>query len=230
MTIFVLITILLIIYLLIKKKIIFLLQLFLIPILIYFLSYTPFFFGNHVAPGKSSVIDSFVELQRQMWWYHTNLRATHPYQSRPEQWTLNLRPVWLYVDYKGNSVSNIYTLESPLIAWFGLASVFLVFYELLKRFSIPKFLVLSGYSIFIFFGFISPRIMFNYHYLPSTAFLTIALGLTLNEILKFEKGKFYLAAIIFLFIILFIYFYPLWTGIYIPTDFSNSHFWLKSWK
>ncbi|MDQ3098950.1 MAG: phospholipid carrier-dependent glycosyltransferase [bacterium] len=80
-------------------------------------------------------------LQKQMWWYHTNLKATHSYQSQWWMWPLDLRPVWFYVQYcspedaKGNALNSlrckesfarngtdrtfadIYTMGNPAIFW-----------------------------------------------------------------------------------------------------------------
>lgn len=219
-----------VISLLIHRRIIFLLQLFLIPAIIYFAAYFPFFLQKHSPPGQNlSNLQTFIGLQKQMYWYHTRLTATHPYQSRPEQWVLDLRPVWLFVDYRVNTIASIYTLENPLIAWFGLFSVFYLLFQFLKKRSLTYLLAPLFYFGFFILWIRSPRIMFNYHYLASTAFLAIALGFTLNE-LRNRKNTIVLFAFLLLLVALFIYFYPLWTGIHIPKNFSDSHFWLQSWK
>src|SRR5581483_1382303 len=135
---------LLILFILKEKKIYerlkFLFFLLIIPASIYLGSYIPFFLGHHAPPQTNySNLQTFVELQKQMWWYHTNLRATHPYQSTPIQWIFNIRPVWLFVDYKQNLrsddlkqnlVSNIYTLDNPLIPILGIISIIFLFYKL----------------------------------------------------------------------------------------------------
>lgn len=211
-----------------------------IPGLIYLLSYTPFFLNNHVPPNTSySKVQSFVELQRQMWWYHTNLKATHPYQSTPGDWVFNLRPVWLFIDYEQslrsdglqqNSIASIYTLSNPLFAWGGLVSILYLCFRFVKRKTLGVGIVLLSYFGFFLPWMSSPRIMFNYHYLASSAFLAIALGFTLNELMNSKNGKIYLFIFLLLLISLFIYFYPVWTGIHIPKDFYEQHFWLKTWK
>lgn len=202
-----------------------------IPLVIYLTSYTPFFLGHHNPPEQNlNNFQTFIGLQQQMWWYHTRLTATHPYQSTPIQWILDLRPVWLYVDYKLNTVANIYTLENPLFAWFGFASMLFLIHELFKKFSLSKFLIVFCYFFFFIFWIKPPRIMFNYHYLASSAFLAIAIGFTLNKLNELKNGRIMFIIFFLLLIISFIYFYPLWTGIPIPKDFSDSHFWLQSWK
>lgn len=201
-----------------------------IPLVIYLASYTPFFLGKHIPPGTNfSNTQSFMELQRQMWWYHTRLKATHPYQSTLKDWLFNLRPVWLYVNYEKETISSIYTLGNPLFAWGGLASIIFLTFRFIKKKSLNIGIVLISYFGFFLLWVFSPRIMFNYHYLASSAFLAIALGFTLNELLN-KKQRFLVFSFLILLFSLFVYFYPLWTGIYITKDFYESHFWLKSWK
>ncbi len=69
--------------------------------------------------GCKRLISHFSELHHQIWWYQTNLTATHPFQSRPLQWFLDLRPVWFYVSYTDNTIANIYTQGNPFLFWFG---------------------------------------------------------------------------------------------------------------
>lgn len=202
-----------------------------IPFILYLASYIPFFLQKHTPPGTNfSNLQTFTELQQQMWWYHTTLKATHAYQSTPVQWVFDLRPVWLYVNYQGNQIANIYTLDNPFVSWFGILSILWLIYELFKKFSFPKFFVAFSYLSFFIFWVHSPRVMFNYHYLASTAILSIALGVILNELLKLKQGKSLFIVCLFLLVSSFIYFYPLWTGVHVPVDFSNHYFWLKSWK
>ena len=54
-------------------------------------SYIPFFCAGHS-------VHQFGELQRQMWHYHTTLKATHSYSSRAWEWPIGRGQVWCYVD------------------------------------------------------------------------------------------------------------------------------------
>lgn len=205
--------------------------LFVIPLLIYLLSYVPFFLQKHSPPYSNfSNTKSFVELQKQMYWYHTNLRATHPYQSRPQDWVLNLKPVWIFTESRNNLVSNIYALGNPLFMLGGLVSIVILIYGYLKKRRFNLFFVLLSYFFFFIPWIFSPRIMFNYHYLLSSAFLAIAQGVVLFKFLENKSLKsitfFYLIAISFL----FFYFYPLWTGVFVDKSLYDSYFWLKSWR
>lgn len=203
----------------------------LIPVTIYLISYLPFFTGKHVPPNTNlTIVQTFKELQQQMYWYHTNLRAEHSYQSKPIQWVLNLRPVWFYVDYKDNTIANIYTLGNPVFMWLGLSSIIFLILEFIKKKSSNIGIVLLGYFGFFVPWIFSPRIMFHYHYLASATFLAIATGYMISKIKDRKLG--YVFSILFLsaLVVSFIYFFPLWIGIHVPKNLSDSYFWINSWK
>jgi dolichyl-phosphate-mannose--protein O-mannosyl transferase len=203
----------------------------LIPLLIYLSSYLPFFTGKHVPPGTNqSTYQTFIDLQQQMYWYHTNLKATHTYQSKPIRWVFNLRPVWLYVDYKPDSIANIYTLGNPIFMWLGVISIIFLILEFIKKKALSIGIVTLGYFGFFLPWIESPRIMFHYHYLPSVPFLAIAIGYTINKVLENSTTRI-LGILFLIFLILsFIYFFPLWTAIHVPLPIYNTYFWIPSWK
>lgn len=179
---------------------------------IYILSYSQYFWlGGSLA--------NFWELQKQMWWYNTNLTATHTYQSSWWTWPLLIRSVWYYVDYQKQAIANIYALGNPILWWLGIPAIF---YTLYKR----KWFIVIGYLTFWLPWARAPRIMFLYHYLPSVPFLCMALAYTLSQV----KNKYLTVGICGLVIVAFVYFYPLWTGILVSKDFVNQYFWLPSWR
>lgn len=202
-----------------------------IPATVYLISYLPFFAEKHIPPNTNyTVVESFRELQQQMYWYHTRLVAEHSYQSKPYQWVFNLRPVWLYVDYKGESIANIYTLGNPIVMWIGIFGVIYMIFDFIKKRSQNTGIILLAYFGFFVPWIFSPRIMFHYHYLASSVFLTIALAYTLINLRSTKLGNVALKLFIGVLILSFIYFSPLWTGIHIPQNWYNSYFWISSWK
>jgi dolichyl-phosphate-mannose--protein O-mannosyl transferase len=71
----------------------------------------------------------------------------------------------------------------------------------------------------------SPRIMFLHHYLPSLAVLTVILGAWLA---KFSRKTVVLT--VALIVIVFLFFYPINTGIPLSSDWLKYWFWLSSWR
>ncbi len=87
-----------------------------LPLLIYVGSYLQMF-----LQGKD--LAYFYELHQQIFWYQLHLDAKHPYQSKPLEWVLDLRPVWYFVEYfPNNTRADIYNTGNPLIYWGGLAA------------------------------------------------------------------------------------------------------------
>lgn len=189
-----------------------------IPIAVYISSYGIMFKTGHTW-------ENFVEVQKQMWWYHTNLVAEHPYTSPAWSWPLLIRPIYLYDGQEVNGqVARIYAFGNPAVFWFGLFSIILGFLISAKeKFKRLGFVIFS-YLILFLPWIASPRIMFLYHYLPSIPFLAIASGFVLR---RFPKSIPYFLVPSAL---LFVYFYPHWIGLRIPVWLDNSYYWFSSWR
>lgn len=189
----------------------------LIPPAIYLISYTPYFLIGY----KWS---DFVELHRQIWWYQTNLKATHDYSSPWWSWPLNLHPVWYFVDYQGDKIANIFASGNPAVFWIGLVSVLLTGWEAMKKKSVNLFMILLGFFIFWLPWAVSPRIMFLYHFSPSVPFITLALGHQLGLGLKYKKSRKLVIILLGLMFVSFLLIYPFLTGIPIPKNLINLFF------
>lgn len=192
---------------------------FVLPPLVYLASYYHFFVSGHN-------FKTFIDLQKQMWWYHTRLDATHAYTSPWWSWPLMLRPIWLYTSSSAfGKVSNIYAMGNPIVFWFGLVSaiVSLVWAYVYKYKKLG--LVLFGYFVFFVSWAASPRIMFLYHFLPSTAFMSILAGVVLRKI-----RLLYALAILLTALCVLVYFYPHLTGMAVPISLDKSYYWISSWR
>ncbi len=201
------------------KNLLLLLLTFSIIPLIYILSYSPYFY-------LGGSWKNFMELQNQMWWYNTTLKATHTYQSSWWTWPIMLRPVWYFVDYAGNTIANIYGMGNPILWWLGIPAIIYTFYSSLKTRSWRLWIIITGFLIFWLPWARAPRIMFLYHYLPSIPFLCIALAYCLSKI----SNKYLTFGILGLVFISFAYFYPHWVGIHLPKTLVNQYFWFPSWR
>lgn len=202
-----------------KKKIsVGLLWFLFLPPVIYLVSYAPMFWTGHN-------LSIFWEMQKQMWWYHTGLEATHPYTSSWWSWPLMIRPIYLYTSEEiGGWVARIYAMGNPFVFWFGLVSVVASFvYAFIGR-SKKLALVVFSYLIFFVPWAASPRIMFLYHYLPSLPFLAIASGFILR------KNPRLITPVLITMLVTFLYFYPHFAGLRIPLDLDTSYYWFSSWR
>lgn len=194
-----------------------------IPPLIYLLVYTPFF-----LQGRD--FSDFWDLQKQMYWYHTGLKATHPYQSLWYNWPLLVRPVWYFVDRKADLVANIYAMGNPIIFWFGIWALLAIVFKAVKERTFAFIYVVFLYLVFFVPWVVSPRIMFHYHYLPSLPFLAIIIALFFKQIWHEKWGRILTFSFVGLCTLSFLYFYPHWTAVHVPQWLYNSYFWLPSWR
>lgn len=189
-----------------------------LPFTVYLLSYLPMFTTGHT-------LTTWWGMQQQMWWYHTGLRATHPYSSPWWSWPFLIRPIYLYTSSEvGGMVSRIYAMGNPFVFWFGIASVAAcAVFSYLEKNKNLGFIIFS-YLIFFAPWALSPRIMFFYHYLPSIPFLAIAIGYVLRRTPKL------IFPYLTICLLMFVYFYPHWAGLQIPLWLDKSYYWISSWR
>ena len=215
---------------------------------IYLASYIPFFMLNHNY-GDQNNFSLFIELQKQMWWYHSNLVATHDYSSAAWSWPLNLYPVWYYVEYHSNGlVSNIFASGNPVLFWMGIGGVLITIYDFVLSFKKRKaevphqvgsatekqpisfsdrdrfLIVLLGFFVFWLPWIFSPRIMFLYHYSPSIPFLCLSLGYQVDLMLRLRKSRFIGFTILGLVFAGFLLVYPMITGIPLEREVFSKFF------
>lgn len=187
------------------------------PMLIYLLFYLPFFLLGHT-------FNQFIQLQQQMWWYHTGLKASHNYSSPWWSWPLNLYPVWYFVDYQKNTIANIFVSGNPAVFWLGSVSVVLTGLQVIKKRTFNLIILLLGLSVFWLPWAFSPRIMFLYHFSPSVPFLSLILGYQLNAELNNQKNIRLAVILLILMAISFFILYPILTGIPIPKELIGLFF------
>lgn len=196
----------------------------LLPALVYLAAYGPFFWTGHD-------IGQFIELQHQIFHYHTHLQATHAYQSRWWQWPLTLRPVWYYSNRTGETVANIYASgNTVLYCMFVPAVVWLASRWSRRRDPAAIVLVIGFFGQWLPWALV-PRIAFAYHFLPAVPFGCLAVSVALVEVFDSGRvGRALAVAYAALAIGFFAYFYPIYTAVPITPQALESRMWLSSWK
>lgn len=220
---------------------------FLIPPLIYIGAYFPIFTNSQIqqeyvqntfyqdrtpfsltnTDGKLGIIplDMFIDVQKQMWWYHTRLKATHPYSSMWYEWPFLIRPIYLYTsDEINGNVARIYAMGNPIVFWSGVVAIVTAIYFAFKEKNKKIGFIVFSYLVFFTPWAASPRIMFLYHYLPSIPFMAIAIAYLLRRYHNLIIPFFSLA------FVFFVYFYPHWAGLTIPLQLDASYYWFPSWR
>ena len=194
-----------------------------VPAIIYCLSYIPYGLSDGMTLRGGMLWDSryyriIWNNQTSMLSYHSKLVAEHPYSSWWYQWIVDGRPILYFNSYSGDMRSTFAAFGNPAVWWGGfIAMVILVSRTVRRR---------DGKALFILIGYLSQllpwvavsRIVFVYHYFPSTLFLVIALAYVFNALIDRGRGRFMQAIYGYTASagVVFAMFYPALTGVYAP--------------
>ena len=204
-----------------------------IPAAIYCLSYIPYGLAQGMAIGDGMLWDSeFYKIiwdnQVSMFEYHGKLVAEHPYSSQWWQWILDGRPILYVNDYDGLMRSSFSAFGNPVVWWGGFLAMIAVTIRMVKYRDGKAMFILIGYLSQLLPWVVISRIVFIYHYFPSTLFLVLALAHVFNTIYESGKGRYKLAVVGYTTAagVLFAAFYPALTGISVhQTYFRNFLRW-----
>ena len=206
-----------------------------VPLLIYYVSY--YAYGK--AEGMKGVgmffrreyLDIVLQNQEYMFSYHSGVDATHPYSSRWWQWIINGRPILYYLDYSGNEKSTIGAFLNPFLCWGGLAAMISMLWLWIKEKDRTARFIFLGYMAQLLPWVFVSRIVFEYHYFPSSVFLLLALGYVLDSLRRrCESWKWLLPAVAAVSIVLFAAYYPVVSGAWVSRDFAeNCLGWFATW-
>lgn len=199
----------------------------LIPIAIYLLSYIPYYI---VENAYIKDLKTFIEWQQQMYNYHHNLVATHPYSSMWYTWPITKQSILYWVGTTNSgAITRIALLGNPAIWWFSVPCMIFTLVAAIKSRKFEYwFLIIPIVSMMISYVGIS-RIMFLYHYFPILPFVM----LTIVAFIKWLSDKIKTDVFIYIFvaviIIVFIQFYPIYSGFPTSAQYIKELQWLKTW-
>jgi len=208
------------------------------PALVYYITYIPYGFASGMTVNGGMLWDpQFVEIvwnnQVVMFSYHSQLVAEHPFSSYWWQWILNIRPI-LYVNNSyGDLRATFGAFGNPIVWWGGFIAMIIMAVRVVRY--------RDGKALFILIGYLSQllpwvavtRILFIYHYFPSTLFIVLALAYIFNLVLQ-RDGKYSGKSVIVSYVaasgLLFAIFYPALSGQYMPKwYYSNFIRWFSTW-
>nr|MDD6336517.1 phospholipid carrier-dependent glycosyltransferase [bacterium] len=202
-----------------------------IPACIYYASYLPIL---RAQPGRG--LQYVWDAQINMYRYHSGLTATHPFQSPWYSWPLVIRPIWYYQGsgLPQGQVASIAAFGNPIIWWTGLAAVI---WGIVRVFShkgpapergVPFLLVSMAAQLAPWI--LVTRCVFIYHYFASVPFFMLLTVYLAREVMhKNPRGKWWVWGLVGLAAVLFIFFFPAWTGLPIPFGYSKMMRWMPTW-
>ena len=135
-------------------------------------------------------------MQQQMYHYHANLVATHPYASVWWQWPLLDKPILYYANYTHVMTphgecctSTIRAIPNPLVWWSGLVSVPAVAWLAWRERNKGYALLVVAY-LFQWLPWIrSPRLAFEYHFYPNLAIIILANAIVLQHVWNYGRDR-----------------------------------------
>ncbi len=206
--------------------------------IVYALAYIPHFIGLRdlqTLPPRPYTVSDVVEMQRNAFLYHANLKATHPYASAWWTWPLELRPPLYSAEYGGHGATStaamIYSLPNPLLLWPGLLCVPLVgVLAVLRRNRGYALVVLAYLMQWVPWAF-SPRIAFLYHFYVNIPLIAICNTVAMQWLLE-RRNVALVATVIAYFALVapaFIYFFPILSAIPILQTQWLQRLWLPTW-
>jgi len=196
----------------------------LIPFLIFFCVHLaiPFFKGRTIAD-----IWNITAFHIH---YHMTTTQTHHYTSPWWSWPIMSRPTWAFYKNHHGLVNGIIFIGNPVLFWSTPLSIGFVVWEFLKKRSMAAGIILLGFcSQWLFFSLATRMTFFHYFYL-AMPFAAMAMALLARRVwLKGKIGRSVVLVFLTLTVMMFVYWYPLLTGLSIPYKFYEQHMWFRSW-
>ncbi len=193
-----------------------------IPITIYVLSFIPFFIN-----GKIKDFNGFINWQKSMFNYHNDLKATHPYTSKWYTWPMTTNSLLFWTgSTPDNLITRIALLGNPLIFWVSIPCMLFVLIR--NRKFEYWFLIIVILCSYLPFAAIK-RIMFLYHYFPVLPFAILCIVAFMKWFCEKIHSNIPMYILVVGALIVFGLFYPIYSGLPITYEYSNSLKWLSTW-
>ena len=196
-----------------------------IPAAVYFITFLPYLFFQN----PHLTLWGLVPFQWKMYSDQLRVVGTHPYMSQWTQWPLMNRPIWYAFDTSGADYKRcVLLLGNPLVMWGGLLALVACAWGVIQQRSREGFLILVFYLGLLGSWILIPRrISFYYYYYPAGMVLSLACA----YVFQFVFGKVRWARWAFLGVAfgLFVYFFPVLSGIRIPSGNFRDYMWFNSW-
>lgn len=199
-----------------------------IPSALYLLSYIPFV----LIKGQNYGLIDILKNQRDMFDYHSQLKATHPFSSPWWSWPLNLRPIWLYTgsDLPAGQVSSIASFGNPAIWWAGIPAVLAAAGIAAVRRDRGMIVIFTGLACQYLPWALVPRVAFIYHFFSVVPFMVLSQVYVIKAAMeRWPWARYATYAYLCLAGVLFIVFYPLLSGLQLPETYIERLRWLESW-
>jgi len=202
----------------------------LLPLAVYWLTFTPAFFYTQDADPARSL--GFVAQHARMIALQDSVTEAHTYQSRWWQWMLNLRPTWFLYEVTDGARRGVILLGNPLTMIMGLPALAWCLWAAVARKRADALAMAVCYAATLGLWLVSGKpVQFYYHYLLPGVFLAGAVALALDE--GWRNGGSERAASLLLLagsLGLFAWFWPILSAAPLSGNLAfEKWMWLDSW-
>jgi len=201
-----------------------------IPFAIYFASYTPYFIyesSQQAGYGVGDMFKTFGHYQQFMYSYHSNLDATHPYQSSWYSWPFTIKPMWYYYNsyITPEKISTLSASGNPAVWWVSaIGSVALLWARLSKRIAADKALQIFCVGILANFlpWVLVSRCTFIYHFFATVPFILMATVYALQKLeQRYPEAHFLKWFWVGFAVLFFVLLYPGISGLAVPAEWAS---------
>lgn len=199
-----------------------------LPLGIYLASYLPYYWRD---PAFS--LQDWWNCQLSMYWYHSTLQASHPFESRWYTWPFMLRPVWYYAGHglADGMKASIAAIGNPVVWLGGTAGIGALVWRVLSgKGERRSACVLVFWLMQVLPWLLVSRCTFLYHYFPGMIFSLLALVLALESARREGHPHPWLCRALAAGAgVCFVMFYPLLSGTTVPAAWLQWLQWLPTW-
>jgi dolichyl-phosphate-mannose--protein O-mannosyl transferase len=176
---------------------------------------------------ENNSFHDIIKYQIDMYNYHTQLKATHPYSSPWWSWIIDYRPMCYYRNIVGGQFSSITAFGNPAIFWVGiLAILYLIYSGLIKGKVEAIFILFAFLGLYLPYIFVG-RLMFIYHFYYAVPFMIIGIIYLSKELIEKEMLMYLYLLIV---IALFLMYYPVLSGYQVYKWYvDNCLVWFNGW-
>lgn len=201
-----------------------------VPFAIYFASYTPYFIYDSTQEagyGIGGMFRTFGYYQEFMYSYHSNLVATHPYQSSWYSWPFTIKPMWYYFNsyIAPDQISTLSASGNPSVWWVSaIGSVALLWARLSKRVAPDKAMQIFCVGILANFlpWVLVTRCTFIYHFFATVPFILMATVYALQKLeQRYPEAHFIKWFWVGFAVLFFVLLYPGISGLAVPAEWAT---------
>lgn len=195
--------------------------------------------GNALTGWLSFIpkeLQSLWHYHQEIYSFHVNLHASHPYASSAWTWPFMLRPTsFFWADKSGGQiVSAVTALGNPIIWWAAiLAAGVLLASWFRTRDRTTTIICLGLIAGYVPWLLLTNRTVFEFYAVAFEPWLILLLVFGLRTWFRNSENRGKTANLLLGFVLLTIsvsiFFYPIWTGQWLSYEFWHWRMWLPSW-